>query len=69
MHESWEGMPRPDPLFLLVFVQDAIEIAVRDTLAKAGKGRHVLNLGHGVLQGTPEEAVAHMFDLTKQLKY
>ena len=54
---------------LLVFVQDAIEIAVRDTVAKAGKGRHVLNLGHGVLQGTPEEAVAHMFDLTKQLKY
>ena len=50
-------------------LQDAIEEAVRDTLKKAGPGRHILNLGHGVLVGTPEEAVGHMFDLSKQLKY
>jgi hypothetical protein len=36
-------------------MQDAIEDAVRDCLVKGGGGRHILNLGHGVLVGTPEE--------------
>lgn len=45
----------------------AIEAAVRDVLVKAGGRGHILNLGHGVLVGTPEEAVAHMFALSKQL--
>jgi hypothetical protein len=49
--------------------QDAIEAAVRDTVAKAGNKKHILNLGHGVLVGTPEEGVAHMFELSKQMKY
>ncbi|KAE8713032.1 Uroporphyrinogen decarboxylase 1 [Hibiscus syriacus] len=35
----------------------------------AGPRGHILNLGHGVLVGTPEEAVAHFFDVTKSLKY
>lgn len=30
---------------------------------------HILNLGHGVLRTTPEENVAHMFDVVKQLTY
>lgn len=47
----------------------AIEAAIRDTITKAGNKRHILNLGHGVLVGTPEEAVAHMFALSKQIKY
>jgi uroporphyrinogen-III decarboxylase len=46
----------------------AIEAAVRDVLSKAGGRGHILNLGHGVLVGTPEEAVAHMFNLSKQIK-
>lgn len=46
----------------------AIEAAVRDVLAKAGARGHILNLGHGVLVGTPEEAVGHMFALSKQIK-
>lgn len=49
--------------------QAAIEEAVKDCLAKAGPRGHVLNLGHGVLVGTPEENVAYMFDLSKKLKY
>ncbi len=52
-----------------VCLQDAIEAAVRDTLKKAGPKRHILNLGHGVLVGTPEENVAHMFQLSKDIKY
>lgn len=42
---------------------------MRDVLRKAGGQRHILNLGHGVLVGTPEEGVAHMFDLSKQLTF
>jgi uroporphyrinogen decarboxylase len=49
--------------------QDAIDVAVRDTVAKAGNKKHILNLGHGVLVGTPEEGVAHMFQLSKQILY
>jgi len=35
----------------------------------AGPKGHILNLGHGVLQQTPEEAVAHFFDVTRSLRY
>ena len=30
---------------------------------------HIVNLGHGVLVGTPESGVAKMFDLSKELVY
>lgn len=40
-----------------------IEQAVRDCIDKAGgPGKHLLNLGHGVMQGTPEEAVGWLVD-------
>lgn len=55
-----------DPV-VLFGTQQAVEDAVRDCLTKAGERGHVLNLGHGVLVGTPEENVAHMFDLSKQI--
>lgn len=32
-----------------------------------GKGRHILNLGHGVLQGTPEESVAAFVNAAKEM--
>lgn len=35
----------------------------------AGPRGHILNLGHGVLVGTPEEAVAHFFEVARTLKY
>uniref|UniRef100_A0A803MKA5 Uroporphyrinogen decarboxylase (URO-D) domain-containing protein n=1 Tax=Chenopodium quinoa TaxID=63459 RepID=A0A803MKA5_CHEQI len=35
----------------------------------AGPKGHILNLGHGVLVGTPEEAVAHFFDVAKSFKF
>lgn len=49
--------------------QDSIAAAVQDCIDKAGPQGHILNLGHGVLVGTPEENVAHMFDLAKQYSY
>lgn len=35
----------------------------------AGPRGHILNLGHGVLVGTPEEAVAHFFDVARSLNF
>ena len=54
-----------DPSLLLADVA-TIEDAVKTTIDKAGgPGKHVLNLGHGVLQGTPEDAVAAFVDAAK----
>lgn len=35
----------------------------------AGTKGHILNLGHGVLVGTPEEAVAHFFDVARSFNF
>jgi uroporphyrinogen decarboxylase len=47
------------------FIRDRIF----DTIGKAGKGGHILNLGHGVLVGTPEENVRFFFETAKQVSY
>ena len=49
--------------------KDTITDAVHDVLTKAGTHGHILNLGHGVLVGTPEDNVKHVFDLSKQAFY
>lgn len=33
------------------------------------KKGHILNLGHGVIVGTPEENVGKMFSISKELFY
>lgn len=49
--------------------KEQIEAAVRDCIDKAGgPGKHLLNLGHGVMQGTPEEAVGWLVDECKRYK-
>jgi uroporphyrinogen decarboxylase len=42
---------------------------IKDTINKAGKGGHILNLGHGVLVGTPEDNVRHFFETAKNFRY
>ncbi|XWS08347.1 hypothetical protein CRYUN_Cryun41cG0071900 [Craigia yunnanensis] len=42
---------------------------IHDTVRKAGKGKHILNLGHGIKVGTPEENVAHFFEVAKAIRY
>ncbi|XP_068659777.1 uroporphyrinogen decarboxylase 1, chloroplastic [Aristolochia californica] len=57
-----------DPAYLfgpLPALTDEIHRVVRC----AGRRGHILNLGHGVLVGTPEEAVKHFFDVVRGLKY
>lgn len=50
--------------------KEQIEQAVRDCIDKAGGpgNKHLLNLGHGVMQGTPEEAVGWLIDEVKRYK-
>ncbi|XP_002988044.2 uroporphyrinogen decarboxylase 1, chloroplastic [Selaginella moellendorffii] len=45
----------------------SITEAVVDVVRKAGNKGHILNLGHGVLVGTPEESVAHFFQTARSL--
>ncbi|VFQ99514.1 unnamed protein product [Cuscuta campestris] len=49
--------------------KEFITSRIHDTVRKAGKGKHILNLGHGIKVGTPEENVAHFFDVAKGLRY
>lgn len=49
--------------------QDFIRDRIFDTVRKAGKGGHILNLGHGVLVGTPEDNVRCFFETAKQVRY
>lgn len=57
-----------DPLVLLgptAGIREAVRSCVRD----AGAHGHILNLGHGVLQQTPEGAVAALVDAAKEARY
>lgn len=45
--------------------QDFIKDRILDTVRKAGPTGHILNLGHGVLVGTPEDNVRCFFETGK----
>jgi uroporphyrinogen decarboxylase len=69
------GVDRPisgnlDPSILKFGTKEQIERAVRVCIDKAGGpgNRHILNLGHGVMQGTPEENVKYLVDECKRYK-
>jgi uroporphyrinogen decarboxylase len=47
---------------------EAVAAAVKACVAKAGPRGHILNLGHGVLVGTPEESVAAFFDTARSIR-
>jgi uroporphyrinogen decarboxylase len=58
-----------DPTILKYGSKEQIEQAVRDCIDKAGgPGKHLLNLGHGVMQGTPEQNVKYLVDECKRYK-
>jgi len=47
--------------------KDFITSRILDTARKGGGQGHILNLGHGVLPGTPEENVEHFFAIAKHV--
>jgi uroporphyrinogen decarboxylase len=57
-----------DPSILKFGTKQQIEQAVRECIDSAGGpgNRHILNLGHGVMQGTPEENVKYLVDECKR---
>ncbi|KAK4254025.1 hypothetical protein QN277_009458 [Acacia crassicarpa] len=48
---------------------NALTEEIQRVVRCAGPRRHILNLGHGVLVGTPEEAVAHFFEVARSLEF
>lgn len=57
-----------DPAYLFSPLP-ALTAEIQRVVKCAGTRGHILNLGHGVLVGTPEEAVAHFFDVARSLKF
>jgi uroporphyrinogen decarboxylase len=49
--------------------QDFIRDRILDIIHKAGKHKHIMNLGHGILPTTPEENAAFFFETVKQYRY
>ncbi|BBM96709.1 uroporphyrinogen decarboxylase [Marchantia polymorpha subsp. ruderalis] len=49
--------------------KDFITRRIHETVEKAGRDKHIFNLGHGVLVGTPEENVAHFFETALNIRY
>lgn len=47
--------------------QDFIRDRILDTVRKAGRQGHILNLGHGILPKTPEENAAFFFETAKHV--
>jgi uroporphyrinogen decarboxylase len=54
-----------DPL-ILMGTDDVIREAVADCCRRAGPKGHILNVGHGVVQRTPEENVALFCQLARE---
>jgi uroporphyrinogen decarboxylase len=52
---------------LLFGTKEIIRSRIIDTVKKAGNTGHILNLGHGILPGTPEENAAYFFETAKQV--
>ncbi|XP_022142861.1 uroporphyrinogen decarboxylase 1, chloroplastic [Momordica charantia] len=57
-----------DPAYLFSPLP-ALTEEIQRVVRCAGPRGHILNLGHGVLVGTPEEAVAHFFDVARSLNF
>eukprot|EP00958_Prasinococcus_capsulatus_P023986 scaffold3691_cov394-Prasinococcus_capsulatus_cf.AAC.6 len=53
-----------DPM-ILFGDEDTIKSAVKQTIEAAGSRRHILNVGHGVIQGTPEESVGYFCEAAR----
>ncbi|KAF3555836.1 hypothetical protein F2Q69_00017759, partial [Brassica cretica] len=49
--------------------KEFITSRIEDTVKKAGRDKHILNLGHGIKVGTPEENVAHFFEVAQGIRY
>ncbi len=49
--------------------RETVQQRVRETIQEAAGQRHIMNLGHGVMVGTPEENVAAFFEAAQEYRY
>ncbi|CDY23900.1 BnaC04g01370D [Brassica napus] len=49
--------------------KEFITSRIEDTVKKAEREKHVLNLGRGIKVGTPQENVAHFFEVAQGIRY
>ena len=54
-----------DPMVLFA-PEEVIRREVAECLEKAGPTGHILNVGNGIIQGTPPENVGLLFDLVRE---
>ena len=66
MGESGVDIVSVDPA-ILFGSKELIRDRILDTIRKAGNRGHILNLGHGILPGTPEENAAYFFETGKNI--
>lgn len=57
-----------DPMYLFAD-EDRIKREVAKNISAAGHGKHILNVGHGVVQGTPEQSVKIFCDAARKASY
>lgn len=57
-----------DPMYLFAS-EERIRQEVANNVRDAGEGKHILNVGHGVVQGTPEENVGVFCDAARASVY
>lgn len=57
-----------DPMYLFA-PEERIRQEVANCVRDAGAGKHILNVGHGVVQGTPEESVGVFCDAARASIY
>ena len=64
--ECLQGNMDPGVLF---GSRETVQQRVRETIQEAAGQRHIMNLGHGVMVGTPEENVAAFFEAAQEYRY
>jgi len=57
-----------DPMYLFAS-EERIRQEVANNVRDAGKSKHILNVGHGVVQGTPENSVGAFCDAARASVY
>ncbi|KAH9555721.1 hypothetical protein CY35_08G130800 [Sphagnum magellanicum] len=51
---------------ILFGTEDVIHEAVEECTRDAGERHHIFNVGHGIIQGTPDEAIKFLSQVARE---